>query len=124
VETWLDEESIARISAGDRALFIRDSGEGPLLNLRVSAIDKDASRQLPRRELASVAGGHVLTRPKGDKLIPEQAIYRVSFSVEELPPELNRSQWRGKVLIEARPEPALWRHLRHAASVLVREMGF
>ena len=124
VETWLDEESIARISVGDRALFIRDSGAGPLLELQVSSIDKDASRQLPRRELASVSGGHVLTRPKGDKLIPERAIYRVAFSVAEFPQELSRSQWRGNVLIEARPEPALWRHLRHAASVLVREMGF
>ena len=120
----MDEESIARISVGDRALFIRDSGAGPLLELQVSSIDKDASRQLPRRELASVSGGHVLTRPKGDKLIPERAIYRVAFSVAEFPQELSRSQWRGNVLIEARPEPALWRHLRHAAAVLVREMGF
>ncbi len=124
VETWLDEESIARISVGDRAVFIQDSGAAPLLELKVSSIDKDASRQLPRRELASVSGGHVLTRAEGDKLIPERSIYRVAFSVAELPQRLSQSQFRGKVLVEARPEPALWRHFRHAASVLVRETGF
>lgn len=124
VETWLDEASIQRIQVGDKAVFIRDSAQGPLLHLTVSSIDRDASRQLPRRELAAQAGGHVLTRDKGGQLIPEQAIYRVALSVQNLPPELAEAQWRGRVVIHAQAEPLAWPYLRSAASVLVREAGF
>ena len=124
VETWLDEEAVRRIGVGDRAIFVKDSAEGPPLRLKVAAIDKDASRQLPRKELSTAAGGHVLTREKAGQLIPERAVYRVALSVDELPAALAGAQWRGRVVIEAQSEPAAWPYLRNAASVLVREMGF
>ena len=124
VETWLDEESVRRIAVGDAAVFIKDSGQGPLLRLKVASIDRDASRQLPRKELSAAAGGHVATRTKGNQLVPERAAYRVSFSTEALPPEMASTQWRGQVLIEAQAEPPAWRYLRSAAAVMVRELGF
>jgi putative peptide zinc metalloprotease protein len=90
----------------------------------VASIDRDARRQLPRKELSAAAGGHVATRTKGNQLVPERAAYRVSFSTETLPPEMASTQWRGQVLIEAQAEPPAWRYLRSAAAVMVRELGF
>jgi putative peptide zinc metalloprotease protein len=57
VETWLDEDEVARVSVGQRASFQIDSMTGTRLSLRVAAIDRDAARILHRRELASISGG-------------------------------------------------------------------
>jgi putative peptide zinc metalloprotease protein len=124
VETWLDEEAVQRLRVGDRAVFMRDSGQGPVLELTVSSVDRDASRLLPRKELAAPAGGHVLIRERKGVLIPERAIYRVLYSIDDLPPTLTGAQWRGTVVTQVQAQAPAWRYLRNAAAVMVREFGF
>ncbi len=124
VETWLDEEAVARLRVGQGGRFVTDGGTGGVLALRVVEIDRDAARVLPRRELASVLGGHILTREKNGQLVPERAVYRVALEVQDLPADLAARSWRGQVVLHADWQSPASRYLRHAASVLVREAGF
>jgi len=124
VETWLEDEAVRRIAGGDGASFVTDGLSGPRLFLKVVSIDQDASRTLPRPELAAQQGGHVLTREKNGQLVPERAMYRVSLEPETLPPALGGQVWRGQLTVYASWEPPAWRYLRQAAAVLVREVGF
>ena len=124
VETYLDEEQVKRISVGDRGAFITDAGEGPLLRLRVTNVDADATRALPNGMLAVQAGGHILTRQRGEQLVPEHGVYRVSLAVESPLEHLEGQSWRGQVVLHARWEAPAWRYLRSALAVLVREASF
>ena len=125
VETWLDEHDVQRVEIGDSALFIAEGPAIHTIRLKVSSIDRDASRVLPRPELAAQSGGHVLTREKAGQLVPERAIYRVSFEVPSGAIEdWGSLSWRGHVTVHANWEVPAWRYLRQAAAVLIRELGF
>lgn len=126
VETWLDEDSVARVQVGADARFHNDAGTGGSLHLTVEAIDKDATRVLARPELAAQNGGHLLVRHDRDQLVPEQAIYRVQLRVADgqLTPEALAHSWRGHVSIEAQSQAVVTRYLRQLMTVLVRETGF
>ncbi len=101
-----------------------DSATGPLLTLKVSAIDRDSARVLPRKELASALGGHVLTREKNGQLVPERAIYRVALDVQDMPACMQSPAWRGHIHIHANWTSPAARYVRQAMAVLVREAGF
>jgi putative peptide zinc metalloprotease protein len=124
VETWLDEDDVGRVHLGNSAKFMTDSAAGHILNLTVTAIDRDAARVLPRRELASAVGGHVLTREKNGQLIPERAVYRVSMDVDVMPSSMQQQSWRGSVIVESDTQIPISRYARQVLSVLMREMGF
>ncbi len=125
IETWLDEHDVQRVAAGDSALFITDGPVAHTIRLKVKSIDRDASRVLPRPELAAHLGGHVLTREKAGQLVPERSIYRISFEVPAgAIDDWARLSWRGQVTIHASWEAPAWRYLRQAAAVLIRELGF
>lgn len=125
VETWLDEEVVQRVSAGDSALFLADGPGHHVVNLKVTSVDRDASRVLPRGELDAQKGGHVLTRTKNKQLLPEHAIYRVAMELDAADlADWNRQSWRGHVTINAQWEAPAWRYLRQAVAVLIRELGF
>lgn len=126
-ETWLDEDSVQRVTAGDSALFVGDSAQGPAVHLRVVAVDRDSARALPRAELAAHLGGHILTREKAGQLVPERAIFHVTLALDpsnQTLSEMSNQSWRGKLTIHARWEAPAWPYLRQALSVLVREVGF
>ena len=53
-----------------------DSHAGSTLKLKISNIDADATRILNNGMLTTQAGGHILTRERNGKLIPERAVYR------------------------------------------------
>ena len=125
VETWLDEDVVQRVAAGDTALFVAEGPRHQVVHLKVVAVDRDASRVLPRPELAAHLGGHVLTREKAGQLVPERAIYRVALSVEDpAAAEWAVQSWRGQVTLHARWEAPGWRYVRQALAVLIRELGF
>lgn len=124
VETWLDEDDVARVHVGQSARFFTDGASSHVLALTVSAVDRDAARVLPRRELASTLGGHVLTREKGGQLVPERAVYRVALDVQDMPPDLQQLAWRGQLVLHADWQSPLSRYARQAIAVLVREAGF
>ncbi len=127
VETWLDEDAVQRVKEGDSAFFLADGPAHHSLHLKVVAVDRDASRVLPRPELAAQLGGHVLTREKSGQLIPERAVYHVSLEpVSETRQDWDWSalSWRGQVTIHARWEAPAWHYVRQVAAVLIRELGF
>ena len=123
-ETWLDEDQVARVRVGQTAVFWPDSATGRMLQLQVAAVDQDAARTLPRHELASVLGGHVVTREKNGQLVPERAVYRVSLDVQGMPEDMQALSWRGRIVIHADSASPAARYLRQALAVLVRESGF
>ena len=124
VETWLEEDDANRVQVGQQASFWVDSVTGKMLQLQVAAIDQDAARTLPRRELASVLGGHVVTREKNGVLVPERAVYRVTLELQHMPEDMQDLSWRGKLMIHADWASPLARYLRQVMTVLVREGGF
>lgn len=125
VETWLEEDVVQGVSAGDTALFVSDGPQHQSLRLTVAAVDKDASRTLPRPELAAHLGGHVLTRDKAGQLVPERAIYRVTLQPRNMTiSDWHRISWRGKVTIHSDWTPPAARYAKQALAVLVREMSF
>lgn len=134
VETWLDEEAVKRVAVGDRGTFIADGGDGPVLGLRVSSVDADATRVLANGMLAAQAGGHILTRARHGMLIPEYAVYRVALEVtqtgrirepsgETESDGSGRQAWRGDVVIRGRWQSPALRYLRNGLAVLMRETG-
>jgi putative peptide zinc metalloprotease protein len=126
VETWLEEQDIARVDVGDRAVFLQDGLGAPPLELRVQAIDRDASRTLPRPELAAQGGGHVLVREQAGQLVPERAVFRVQLApaASGLPMPPATRVWRGSLTVHAQAEAPALRYARQAGAVLVREFGF
>jgi len=124
VETWLDEDAIATVQVGQTAMFYPDSGVSGVLKLKVSSIDSDASPVLHRRELASVLGGHILTREKNGVLVPERAVYRVALDASDVPEDLQLQSWRGQLVVHAQWSSPAGRYVRQVVSVLVREFGF
>ncbi len=124
VETWIDEEDVARLAVGQSATFFSDSATSAMLHLSLVAIDKDASRVLPRKELSSSLGGHILTREKNGQLTPERSVYRVIFNVEQIPEDMMFQSWRGQVVVHANWQIPIQKYIRHAASVFFREAGF
>jgi putative peptide zinc metalloprotease protein len=126
VETWLDEEAVQRMAPGQQALFVTEGPVVRTLGLTVTDIARDASRALPRGELAAHLGGHLLTREKNGQLVPERSVYRVMLSPQdgqELS-ELSALSLRGKVTVHAGWESPGWRYVRQLLAVLVRELGF
>ncbi len=124
VVTFLDEDEVGLVTAGNRAHFYADGLEGPFLPLEVVRIDPDASRTLPEAELSSLYGGSILVREKKGLLYPERAIYRVTLKASALPGDLAGHAWRGKVVIAGSWSPPSWRFLRTALSLFWREAGF
>lgn len=124
VETWLDEDDVARVRIGQSAKFFTEGVTHQVLDLKVVSMDKDAARVLPRRELASVLGGHVMTREKNGQLVPERAVYRVTLEVQHMPEDLKQLTWRGHLVVHADWQSPITRYLRQMAMVLIRETGF
>jgi putative peptide zinc metalloprotease protein len=124
VVAYLDEEDIARVGAGDRAMFYADTPSGPTIQLRVSGIDADASRNLPEVELANQYGGNIAVREKNGQLHPERPIFRVSLKAEGNDEHGHTRTWRGKVVIAGAWSAPGWRYLRAALATVRREAGF
>lgn len=124
VETYLDENDVARIKVGDTARFYADGVEGPVVLLRVSDIEIDATRILQSAQLASQFGGSVLTRERRGQLVPERAVYRVVLGSQSDLGSLSCQSWRGNVVIHGAWEAPSLAFLRAALALVWREVGF
>ena len=127
---YLSEKEVKRVQVGDSARFIAESGQWGAVPLVVSRVDQDASHVLQDGILASVYGGEILVREKAGRLVPEQAIYRVTLQVPVQEPavmdELAKSATpvlRGKVVISGEGQSWLGQYWRTALSVARRETG-
>jgi len=124
VETYLDEDAVRRIKAGDSGRFYPDGLEGPFVPLTVAAVDTDATRALPNGMLSVPAGGSVLTRQQDGALVPERAVYRVTLQTDESPEGLQGHSWRGRVVVHGSWEAPGLAWLRSALTLVWREAGF
>jgi putative peptide zinc metalloprotease protein len=123
VVTYVDEAALPRLQVGSQGLFIVDALRGPVLQLRVQAIERDATRVLKEKVLASHLGGQVLVRTQGETLYPEAAVFRVTLAVTAGDDQPEQA-WRGLVAIDAEPEPLALRFLQRVLGVFWREAGF
>ena len=74
--------------------------------------------------LSAQHGGELLTREKNGQLVPERAVYRVAFDVQDMPESMQSLAWRGHINIHADWASPAGRYVRQALAVLVREAGF
>lgn len=126
VVAYVQDVEVRRLQAGQNALFVPDSGVGPVLDLVVDKIHSDRVRSLSEPELAANFGGSVMVREQKGQFFPEGAYYRVEF-VPRQPvsrPELMSFKWRGHVHVASNAEPLLAPIFRTGLSVLIREAGF
>ncbi|WP_420473421.1 HlyD family efflux transporter periplasmic adaptor subunit [Noviherbaspirillum sp. ST9] len=124
-ETFLDEESVQRVSVGDSARFYPDGLDGPARRLVVTGIDQDATRVLPSGWWAAQHGGSVAAREKQGAWYPEHGVYRVKLALapdEAVEPA--HQALRGTVVIAGKWEAPGLRFVRNFFSVLWRELGF
>lgn len=124
VSTYLDEDTVRRVAAGDSARFYPDGLEGPFVRLTVTGIDQDASRTLPNGMWTVQTGGSVPAREKQGVWFPDHAVYRVNFAVRDPTGSLAGRSWRGTVVIAGDWEAPGQRLVRTAAGLLWREAGF
>ncbi len=124
VVTYIDESSLHRVRAGQRAVFVGEHSMFAGVDLVVARVDSDATRQLPEGVLASTMGGEILVREASQQLVPERAIYRVLLQPADGSAVLPFQYSRGQVVIRADGEAWLGKYALSAAAVLRREIGF
>ncbi|HYC41901.1 MAG TPA: secretion protein HylD [Noviherbaspirillum sp.] len=124
-ETFLDEESVHRVSIGDSARFYPDGLDGPAHKLVVTGIDQDATRVLPSGWWAAQHGGAIAAREKQGVWYPEHGVYRVKLAMAPGETDQPAQQaLRGTVVIAGKWEAPGLRFVRNFFSVLWRELGF
>ena len=74
--------------------------------------------------LAHTNGGSVIARDIEGKFIPEQAVFRLNFEVNERPVALEGQTWRGTVMLSGKRESIAARAGRAAMAVVWREAGW
>ena len=100
--------------------------------MTVASISHDASHVLPHSELASAMGGTVAVREVEGRLVPEQAVYRVSLLAAPQAATQAATQaaalagqtWRGRVVVEAAPQSLAERVAQAALALWWREAGW
>jgi putative peptide zinc metalloprotease protein len=127
VKTYLQERDVLRVDVGDIALFYPETAGAPAIQLKVSSIDRDASRELLEPLLASTTGGQVVVRASRTNastsaLVPESSIYGVTLTAADASPATLR-ELRGRVVIRGRARTVLGRYLETAVAVVIRESG-
>ena len=124
VDCYIDESDLHRIDLGNWGRFVPEAPGLSSVGLSVISIDRDASKSLLDGSLASTAGGQVLVRQQGNKVIPERSIYRVRLRVDGNPGKISTGYLRGAVTIFAWPKSILGDVLRGGLATFVREAGF
>jgi putative peptide zinc metalloprotease protein len=120
VEAYVDEDNLVRITEGDNARFVADTGAPGFLPCRVVGIDRSPVRLLAEPELAKPYGGEIAVRGKDADLVPDGAVYRVHLAAgtDAVPAQL-----RGHVRIEGQAESLMMRSARAVIAVVLREWG-
>jgi putative peptide zinc metalloprotease protein len=121
IETWLDEAQLQRIHLGSEAHFMTPGMPHPVL-AKVVQIDADSSRTLEDGLLTATHGGHIVVREQSGQWFPEQAVYKVTLSLQGPAPSALQSVQRGSLSIHAEAQSLVAAYARHALSVLIREL--
>jgi putative peptide zinc metalloprotease protein len=124
VVAYLDERYTHLVKEGLRARFYPDGGNRHPLDLKVTTIELDATRVLTHPMLTTIAGGDVQALQMEADLVPEKAVYRITFEAQSTPDQIDTHVGRGRVIISAGSESILARGVRNGLSILWREFGF
>lgn len=124
VETYLPESQLSRVKVGDSARFLSETPDIADLALQVKHIDRDASHVLVDGMLSSTRGGALLARERNKRIVPEHALYRVTFSVVAPYQPMQPQILRGQVIISGQAEAWADEFIRALAGFFVRESAF
>ncbi len=97
-------------------------GLSQALTAQIEGIDKDSSRVLPDGQLSALHGGHILVREQQGKWIPEHVIYRISLELKQPYTHDLMAVQRGLPLMDANALSLTGQYLRHALTVVIREL--
>lgn len=126
VIAYVQEDDLPRVQVGDPARFYPDNAQHPPLELKVGEIAGTATKNLNQPEMSSMYGGNLAVRQDQEqKLVPEQAVYRVVLVPVESG-EDSGNLWAeiGSVRIQAERVAPLYRLWRAAMALLIRESGW
>lgn len=124
VEGFVSELDYRALSKGDRAVFIADRGD-IRIKLTLNDIELSAIPFLPYPELGSDFGGHIASkRMQGDRLVPEQARYKVLFDHNGDDTTNIEGRMAGVIVVEGKRRSWIGYQLKRIFSVLIREAGF
>ena len=122
---WLEERDRHRVTVGSAARFYPEEPLQPPIPLRVTALDPQALPVLEWTYAASLFDGAIpVRRDRDGRLIPTQALYRVTLAPRAPLPFDPGRVLRGTVHLQGERE-SLARRIRQAvAAVWIRETGF
>ena len=119
---YVNEEDIFRIHKnGDCRFFIIGTNRDPY-NCKLVNVGQAAERVLEDAILASKYGGNISASIIGDKLVPDQAIYKIDAVVQGDQFLIDREAI-GMLRIDADKKSLMERFWRWTAAVLIRESG-
>lgn len=123
-EAYLFEGDEERVRAGASCTFYPRNPDFAPIRGRITQVERVGSSTLPYPDLASVYGGTIPSKVSGSgALVTDRAVYRVFWQPDsgQRPP---RGRFRGTLVAGASPESLLWRFVRTAVGVVIRETGF
>lgn len=117
------ERELDRLEVGQPARFYPDSADRQPLDARLVEIGQADEKSLQILYLASIFGGGVAVSQETDRLVPQDAVYRVRFDLDG-DVAVPEQAVRGTINVRGRRESFARRFYEVAASVLIRESGF
>jgi len=122
---FVGESDVARLRAGQRAVFVANVAELPRRACRIEAIDKVNVATLDQPSVASTYGGPIPAEydAKTHQLVPLQATWQVRFDACDGVPAIGR-EVSGTVQLGAGRESFIGRGVRYVVAILQREAGF
>jgi putative peptide zinc metalloprotease protein len=112
-----------RLAPGRPAVFHPDDPLAPRIEAVASEIDPVNLAALDTPFVAARYGGGIAVRPREDRLVPVETVYRAAFEPAAplaAPPRI----LRGVIRVESEAESLAGRAWRRIAAVAVRESGF
>jgi len=124
VKVYVEEGDLLRLQAGDHARFYPESAGATPVELTVSEINRDASRQLTEMLLASTHGGQIPVHTANNIVSPDHAIYGVTLKAQRPADASMLQQVRGRVVVYGKAKTLFGEYFNTAAAVLIRESGW
>ncbi|PXW27215.1 HlyD family efflux transporter periplasmic adaptor subunit [Paraburkholderia caballeronis] len=124
-DAYVGEDDVARLKAGQSAVFVASLPELAARDCRIDAIDKVNVATLDAPSVASTYGGPIPAEPnaKTRQLVPLQATWQVRFGGCDGEAGIGR-EVNGTVQLGAGRQSFVGEGLRFVAAVLQREVGF
>ncbi|MCP4596118.1 site-2 protease family protein [Neptuniibacter sp.] len=124
IVTYMTPSQLQRIQTGNIGSFYPEAADLPQLAVTVHSIDRDATRTLPQGMLASTHGGEILVRQSGKNLIPEEAVYKVTLSLNSSYSSDEPRTLRGRVVIHGQARAYIDDFIQTAMAIFIRESVF